>query len=59
MLKDNAAKQEATASPIPAEPDTRTEGLCPKCQSESTCRREETKSGPVWYCVNFDVRVSE
>jgi len=58
MLKDDTTKTDADVSPSRVEPRTRTEGLCPKCQGATGCRREETESGPVWYCVNFDVKVS-
>jgi len=59
MQDDNTPAPREKLLPGQPKPPTRPEGLCPKCQGESSCRREMTESGPVWYCVNFDVRVSE
>jgi hypothetical protein len=59
MPEDKTDKQPVTGSRNQAESTPETGGLSPRRQSATTCRREETKSGPVWYCVNFDVRVSE
>ena len=60
MPEDNTAKQPPSRQPAsPGKQFPNPEGICPKCKSASTCRRYELASGPVWYCVRFDVPVSE
>jgi hypothetical protein len=60
MPKDNAEDQ-PTTNPANATEKSQPHpgGICPKCQNAATCRRYETENGPVWYCVRFDVTVSE
>lgn len=60
MPEDNTADQPISGHPAPSDNShPRPDGICPKCQRVSTCRRQEVEGGPIWYCVRFDVTVSE